>query len=95
MGAARSKWGLQGCPEGPTHVDAVLLNRATGLAVFFEVKVLSDISVGVTFDPLRNHLARTVHVLLDSNRLPRPPPHRVCPRRAGFGVLRILVCMAG
>lgn len=52
LGAARSKWGLQGCPEGPTHVDAVLLNRATGLAVFFEVKVLSDI-YGVTFDPLR------------------------------------------
>lgn len=59
--------GFRGDLEGPTHLDAVLLNKATGFAVFFEAKVLSDISVQVTFDPLRNQLARVVDVMLEPN----------------------------
>jgi len=51
--------------EGPTRVDAVFVNRRTGLCVMFEAKVLSDISCDVTFDPFRNQLARNIDVMLD------------------------------
>lgn len=82
LDAARSAGGgYRGDLEGPTHVDAVLLNRATGFAVFFEAKVLSDISVGVTFDPLRNQLARIVDVMLEPNERMGVPLSYRDPRR--------------
>jgi len=54
--------------EGPTHLDAVLINKTNGFSVLFEAKVLSDISVDVTFDIKRNQLARCIDILLEENR---------------------------
>ncbi len=70
LGAA----GVQGNKnlEGPTVVDAVLLNRSTGFAVLFEAKVLSDISCQVSFDSCRNQLARNVDVMLERSSAPEP-----------------------
>jgi hypothetical protein len=51
--------------------------------VIFEAKVLSDIDAKVTFDVMRNQLARTIDVALDRNpslaaRLDRRDPERTC-----------------
>jgi len=59
--------------EGATKADAMLLAPATGVAVIFEAKVLSDVSTHVTFDVARNQLARIIDVMLDANpQLPAP-----------------------
>jgi hypothetical protein len=59
--------------EGTTKADAMLLAPASGVAVIFEAKVLSDISAHVTFDLARNQLARSVDVMLEENpTLPAP-----------------------
>jgi hypothetical protein len=44
--------------EGRTHLDAMLLNPATGFAVHFEA--LSDIDTKTKHDALRNQLARNI-----------------------------------
>ncbi|MEA3327401.1 MAG: hypothetical protein U9R53_08865 [Chloroflexota bacterium] len=54
--------------EGPTHLDAILVNASNGFSVLFESKVLSDISVDVTFDIKRNQLARCIDILLKENK---------------------------
>jgi len=54
--------------EGPTHLDAILVNKSNGFSVVFESKVLSDISLDVTFDIKRNQLARCIDILLDENK---------------------------
>jgi len=67
--------------EGPTHVDAILLNADNGFAILIEAKVASDISCGVSFDLMRNQLARTVDVSLESNpKLPYPLSSRRADR---------------
>jgi hypothetical protein len=53
--------------EGTTKADAMLLAPASGVAVIFEAKVLSDISAHVTFDLARNQLARSIDVMLEPN----------------------------
>lgn len=53
--------------EGPTNVDALLLNSETGFAVVIEAKVLSDISHDITYDVMRNQIARNVDVMLEAN----------------------------
>jgi hypothetical protein len=53
--------------EGTTKADAMLLAPATGVAIIFEAKVLSDISTHVTFDLARNRLARSIDVMLEAN----------------------------
>lgn len=53
--------------EGATCVDAILINRRNGFAVLFEAKVTSDLSCQVSFDSLRNQLARSIDVGLESN----------------------------
>jgi len=53
--------------EGPTNVDAILLNSDNGFAVIAEAKVLSDISYQVTYDVTRNQIARNVDVMLEKN----------------------------
>jgi hypothetical protein len=58
--------------EGPTHADAMLLARETGVAVIFEAKVLSDVSSHVTFDVARNQLARNIDVMLEEPEAPSP-----------------------
>ena len=49
-----------------------MLLAATGVAVIFEAKVLSDISAHVTFDLARNQLARSIDVMLEANSARRP-----------------------
>ena len=64
---------IRGGLEGPTHVDALLLDADNGFAVLFEAKVLSDISYQVSFDMMRTQIARTIDVMLERNEsLPEP-----------------------
>ena len=53
--------------EGPTNVDAMLLNANTGFSVIMQAKVLSDISYHTTYDIIRNQIARNVDVMLESD----------------------------
>jgi hypothetical protein len=59
--------------EGATHFDAVLVNRSNGFALLIEAKVLSDISPYVSFDNLRNQMARCIDVMLEQ---PTEPTNR-------------------
>lgn len=73
--------------EGPTEVDALLLNATNGFAVIFEAKVCSDVSCGVTYDLRRNQIARNIDVMLGDNRnLARPLSNRR-PDRSLFVLL--------
>ena len=68
--------------EGTTKADAVLVTD-TGFAVVFEAKVLSDLGTRISYDIMRNQLARTVDVLLDPNEnllglLERREPKKSC-----------------
>jgi hypothetical protein len=59
--------------EGPTHLDALLINLSNGFAVAFEAKVLSDISCQVSYDIRRNQIVRNLDVVLHSNDdMPEP-----------------------
>ena len=73
----------------------MLLAPATGVAVIFEAKVLSDISTHVTFDLARNQLARSIDVMLEVNSALAAPPLTGQPQRSVWarhaGDLRILV----
>jgi len=63
--------------EGPTNVDAMLLNAPNGFAVVIEAKVLSDISYQITYDVIRNQIARNIDVMLENNpELCEPLKHR-------------------
>ena len=53
--------------EGPTNADAMILNSTNGFAVIVEAKVLSDISCQITYDALRNQIARNIDVMLEKN----------------------------
>lgn len=53
--------------EGATKVDAMIVSADTGFAVLFEAKALSDLSITVRYDVLRNQLARNIDVMLESN----------------------------
>ena len=73
--------------EGPTHVDALLLAEDNGFAVLFEAKVISDADSKVSFDVMRNQLARNIDVMLDANPgLPAPLSKRA-PERTCFVLL--------
>ncbi len=54
--------------EGPTNVDAIIINASNGFAVFIEAKVLSDISYSVTYDATRNQIARNIDIMLEDHR---------------------------
>jgi hypothetical protein len=59
--------------EGPTHADVLLINADNGLALLVEAKGVSDISYDVSFDLMRNQLARNIDVSLERNEtLPFP-----------------------
>jgi hypothetical protein len=62
--------------EGATHFDAALVNRSNGFALLIEAKVLSDISPYVSFDNLRNQMARCIDVMLEQ---PAEPTNRCLP----------------
>jgi hypothetical protein len=73
--------------EGGTRVDALLLASATGTAVLFEAKVLSDCSADVSYDALRNQLARNIDVMLEPNPRLAPPLSGRQPSRSSFVLL--------
>lgn len=73
--------------EGPTQVDAVLLNENNGFAIFFEAKVLSDISYQVSFDAMRNQIARNIDVMLEQNLTLSEPLSRRDPHLTLFVLL--------
>ena len=73
--------------EGPTNVDAVLMNSDNGFALIVEAKVLSDISCQVTYDVMRNQIARNVDVMLDKNPLLAPPLDERDPEKTLFLLL--------
>lgn len=54
--------------EGPTNVDALLLNSSNGFAIIIEAKVLSDISYQVSYDSMRNQIIRNLDVMLGDNK---------------------------
>jgi hypothetical protein len=58
----------KGAVEGRTHLDALLLNTSNGFAVHVESKVLSDIDTKITFDALRNQLARNLDGMMEPPR---------------------------
>jgi hypothetical protein len=53
--------------EGRTTVDAIFVNSDNGFAVIIEAKVLSDISYFITYDTMRNQMARIIDVMLEKN----------------------------
>jgi len=53
--------------EGPTNVDALIINTSNGFNIFIEAKVLSDISYAVSYDVLRNQIARNIDVMLTNH----------------------------
>jgi hypothetical protein len=73
--------------EGPTHVDALLLNPHNGFSLLVEGKVTSDISSSVTFDDYRNQIARNIDVMLDKNPRIGEPLNRRDPERSLFALL--------
>jgi hypothetical protein len=73
--------------EGATHVDALLLNRSTGFSVLFEAKALSDASYHVSFDSMRNQIARNVDVMLERNEKLGEPLSLRNPDRTLFALL--------
>ena len=73
--------------EGPTHIDALLINPSNGFAILVEAKVLSDISSQVTYDATRNQMARIIDVMLDENRNLCEPLCRRAPEKTLFLLL--------
>ncbi|MEJ5914469.1 hypothetical protein [Pseudokineococcus sp. 1T1Z-3] len=70
--------------EGASLVDAVVVSPTTGMAVVVVAEVLADIASSVTYDVVRNELARLVDVTLDAHKgHPQPAlrtrrPDRTC-----------------
>lgn len=73
--------------EGPTNADAILLNPDNGFAVIIEAKVLSDISCQITYDVMRNQIARNIDVMLESNDDLCPPLNKRDPAKTLFLLL--------
>lgn len=73
--------------EGRTHLDALLLNRSNGFAVHFESKVLSDVDTKITFDALRNQLARNLDCMAEAPRPGDGPLSDRDPERSLFALL--------
>jgi len=70
--------------EGSTQVDALILNPDNGFNVLIEAKVLSDISIGITYDVVRNQIARNIDVMLASNKRLYNPLNKRNPKKSLF-----------
>ena len=70
--------------EGATNVDAILLNSKNGFAVIIEAKVLSDISYEITYDTMRNQIARNIDVMLEKNEKLCDPLNKRDPEKTLF-----------
>lgn len=73
--------------EGPSHVNALLMNPSNGFAVLVEAKVLSDISYQITYDVTRNQIARNIDVILERNDSLCDPLNRRDPSSSLFLLL--------
>ena len=73
--------------EGPTNVDAILLNEKNGFSVIIEAKVLSDISYQITYDVVRNQIARNIDVMLEKKNFLCPPLNHRDPNKTLFLLL--------
>jgi len=73
--------------EGPTHVDAILVNATNGFGVLIEAKVLADSSCDVSFDCLRNQLTRNIDIMLQPYAELRPQLNKRIPDRSLFCIL--------
>ncbi|MGH2951795.1 MAG: hypothetical protein ACRDKX_07115 [Solirubrobacterales bacterium] len=74
--------------EGRTHLDAMLIAPKTGFAAHFEAKVSSDTDCQVTFDCMRNQIARNIDAMLEPpGRRARPPLNERRPDRSVFVLL--------
>jgi hypothetical protein len=73
--------------EGHTQADALLLDGSTGCAVIFEAKAFSDVSIHVTFDVMRNQIARNIDCMLEDNPKLAPPLNQRRPERTMFVLL--------
>jgi hypothetical protein len=51
--------------EGFTHADAIAVCEKTGFGVVFEAKATADQSYSVSFDLMRNQIARVIDVMLE------------------------------
>ena len=70
--------------EGATNVDALLINPKNNFSVIIEAKVLSDISYSVTYDTMRNQIARTIDVMLEENTTLCDPLNNRDPKETLF-----------
>jgi hypothetical protein len=74
--------------EGFTHADAVIVCEATGFSVVVEAKATSDISHGVSFDLMRNQIARIADAMLEPPEPGlKPPLSRRDPNATVFALL--------
>jgi len=73
--------------EGSTQVDAIILNLDNGFSVLIESKVLSDISNSITYDVVRNQIARNIDVLLEKNKRLCHPLDKRDPNKSLFLLL--------
>ena len=53
--------------EGPTNVDAIIINPSNGFSVIIEAKALSDISCQTTNNVVRNQIIRNIDIMLEKN----------------------------
>jgi len=60
--------------EGFTHADAIVVCEETGFGIVVEAKATSDLSCEVSFDLMRNQIARIVDAMLE-----KPDPQQSLP----------------
>lgn len=70
--------------EGSTQIDALIVNPDNGFNVLIEAKVLSDISIGVTYDVVRNQIARNIDVMIEKKKRLRDPLKKRDPKKSLF-----------
>lgn len=73
--------------EGSTQVDALIVNPDNGFNVLIEAKVLSDISISITYDVVRNQIARNIDVMLEKKKRLRAPLKKRDPNKSLFLLL--------
>ena len=62
----------------------MFLNSKNGFAVIIEAKVLSDISYDITYDTMRNQIARNIDVMLEDNKKLCQPLDKRDPEKTLF-----------
>jgi len=60
--------------EGFTHADAIVVCEETGFSIVVEAKATSDVSCQVSFDLMRNQIARNIDAMLEDPETGQEPP---------------------